>query len=282
MNSKAIKRQLLAAIAMVLVAALALGSSTYAWFAANKTVTAQGMQVSATSSSSLVIAMASDAKTAGVGDKTIATFTGNAAELIPTTHDLDVGTTTGLKYNTNPEAVSVTTGFLSDDAGTGVVLTFADPATDTTSSNIYYSDYVVCIAASGAAMTNQDLTAKLDDAVTAAKYTMNATSIDFYVQTTTTADASATISADTYKGTLNVAKTGIGSSGSVKLLSAGDIPKNQQTSSFLQVTMRVYVDGALVDQSKSSSKQTAYVANDSVDIAAQNLTVNFEASTASA
>ena len=49
MNSKAIKRQLLAAIAMVLVAALALGSSTYAWFAANNNVNAQNMSVIASS-----------------------------------------------------------------------------------------------------------------------------------------------------------------------------------------------------------------------------------------
>lgn len=45
MNSKAIKRQLLAAIAMVLVAAVALGSSTYAWFATNNIVTAESMSV---------------------------------------------------------------------------------------------------------------------------------------------------------------------------------------------------------------------------------------------
>ena len=55
MNSKAIKRQLLAAIAMVLVAALALGSSTYAWFVASGTVKAEGMKVQAQSEGGLVI-----------------------------------------------------------------------------------------------------------------------------------------------------------------------------------------------------------------------------------
>lgn len=49
MNSKAIKRQLLAAIAMVLVAAVALGSSTYAWFVSNNTVTATTSKISAQS-----------------------------------------------------------------------------------------------------------------------------------------------------------------------------------------------------------------------------------------
>lgn len=47
MNVKALKKQLMAAIAMVLVATIALGSSTYAWFANNNKVTAQGMSVQA-------------------------------------------------------------------------------------------------------------------------------------------------------------------------------------------------------------------------------------------
>lgn len=61
MNSKAIKRQLLAAIAMVLVAALALGSSTYAWFVASGTVTATGMKVQATSEGGLAISHGGEA-----------------------------------------------------------------------------------------------------------------------------------------------------------------------------------------------------------------------------
>lgn len=57
MSVKSIKKQLAAAIAMVLVAAIALGSSTYAWFASNSKVTANGMQISAaTEGSQLIIA----------------------------------------------------------------------------------------------------------------------------------------------------------------------------------------------------------------------------------
>lgn len=55
MNSKAIKKQLLAAVAMVLVAAVALGSSTYAWFVASGTVTAKGMKVQAQAEGGLAI-----------------------------------------------------------------------------------------------------------------------------------------------------------------------------------------------------------------------------------
>lgn len=61
MNSKAIKRQLLAAIAMVLVAAIALGSSTYAWFVASGTVKAEGMKVQAKSEGGLAIRWAGKA-----------------------------------------------------------------------------------------------------------------------------------------------------------------------------------------------------------------------------
>lgn len=49
MNSKAIRKQLLAAVAMVLVAAVALGSSTYAWFVTNNKVAATTSTISAQS-----------------------------------------------------------------------------------------------------------------------------------------------------------------------------------------------------------------------------------------
>lgn len=61
MNSKAIKKQLLAAVAMVLVAAVALGSSTYAWFVASGTVTAEGMKVQARAEGGLAIRWAGKA-----------------------------------------------------------------------------------------------------------------------------------------------------------------------------------------------------------------------------
>lgn len=66
MNSKAIKRQLLAAIAMVLVAAIALGSSTYAWFVASGSVKAKDMKVNVQSSGGLVISRAGDQDAWGV------------------------------------------------------------------------------------------------------------------------------------------------------------------------------------------------------------------------
>lgn len=61
MNSKAIKKQLLAAVAMVLVAAVALGSSTYAWFVASGSVEAYGMKVTAQSEGGLAISYGGEA-----------------------------------------------------------------------------------------------------------------------------------------------------------------------------------------------------------------------------
>lgn len=49
MDTKALKKQMGAAIAMVLVAAVALGSATFAWFVSNNTVTATTSKISAQS-----------------------------------------------------------------------------------------------------------------------------------------------------------------------------------------------------------------------------------------
>lgn len=62
MTVKSLKKQLMAAIAMVLVATIALGSSTYAWFAANNQVTAKTSQIGVQSNAgSLVIKYATTA-----------------------------------------------------------------------------------------------------------------------------------------------------------------------------------------------------------------------------
>ena len=79
MNSKAIRKQLFAAVAMVLVAAVALGSSTYAWFVASGEVTAQGMNVQASAEAGIVISDEDHQNYATVANAKSAA----AAELIP-------------------------------------------------------------------------------------------------------------------------------------------------------------------------------------------------------
>lgn len=54
-NVKALKKQLAAAIAMVLVAAIALGSSTYAWFVSNNSVKATTTSIAAQSNSAYLL-----------------------------------------------------------------------------------------------------------------------------------------------------------------------------------------------------------------------------------
>lgn len=102
MNSKAIKRQLLAAIAMVLVAAVALGSSTYAWFASNNKVTAEGMKITATTEGANLEISLSSTFTAG----TIAvTSTASGTELLPTHYVTATDKSTGAyKDNTKISA----------------------------------------------------------------------------------------------------------------------------------------------------------------------------------
>lgn len=55
MNVKTLKKQLMAAIAMVLVAAIALGSSTFAWFVSNNKVEATTTNISAQSNSAYLV-----------------------------------------------------------------------------------------------------------------------------------------------------------------------------------------------------------------------------------
>lgn len=54
MDIKALKKQMVAAIAMVLVAAVALGSATFAWFVTNNTVTANTNTISAQSNAAFM------------------------------------------------------------------------------------------------------------------------------------------------------------------------------------------------------------------------------------
>lgn len=54
-NTKSLKKQLAAAIAMLLVAVVALGSASYAWFVSNNTVTATTTNISAQSNSAYLV-----------------------------------------------------------------------------------------------------------------------------------------------------------------------------------------------------------------------------------
>ena len=90
MSVKALRKQLMAAIAMVVVAAVALSSSTYAWFANNNKVTATGMQVTAMSNQSFLLISSTNTTATDIQteNKTTTALTVSDAEakLFPAAH----------------------------------------------------------------------------------------------------------------------------------------------------------------------------------------------------
>ena len=81
MSVKTLRKQLFAAIAMVLVAAIALGSSTYAWFVSNNQVTATTASISAQSNAPFLVI--SNAAITGSTTGTTATTAVQDATLFP-------------------------------------------------------------------------------------------------------------------------------------------------------------------------------------------------------
>lgn len=264
MKMKSLKAQFIGAIAMVLVAAIAMGSSTYAWFAANNRVTATGMQVNATTSQSLVIATQ-----LMVGNQTTVSLNSTVNNLIPATHDttavpvnssIDAVNTstdqTGLNYNTNPQNVSSSTGY----ANSATALTFAKAANN--GESIYYQDFIVYIASAGAEMTGSKLQAYLYTGSEITTDTTKATSVDFYI-------SQDSANMGKYAGTLNLSTltAGANSDGvtyytsNLDLIpSDGKIPQNNSNSDYLKVTMRVYYDGALQKAASTLTEATGVAA----------------------
>lgn len=80
---KALKKQMAAAIAMVVVAGIALGSSTYAWFVSNNSVTATTTKISAQSNSAYLVIANNTAKKTSNTSTSVAT-----AGEVPTTTKL--------------------------------------------------------------------------------------------------------------------------------------------------------------------------------------------------
>ena len=144
MSVKALKRQLMAAIAMVLVAAVALGSSTYAWFVNNARVTATDVSVTASTAYSLLISHdTGDSKNWGTTSSLSAT-----TNLIPAS---TTGTKTGevLRFATDTTWTgNYVTGykevFSSDE------VTTTNTAGSTITSKYFYTDTVYLKSAQAA------------------------------------------------------------------------------------------------------------------------------------
>ncbi len=126
MSTSILKKQLIAAVVMVLVAMLALGTSTYAWFVTNSTVTANGMNVQATSENGIEIREATAPSTwASVASG----IHGTAAQLIPTsTADASNWYHASALYSTGSavDASTITKVAITETTGVGKSATSGD------------------------------------------------------------------------------------------------------------------------------------------------------------
>lgn len=124
---KTLKKQLGAAIAMVCVAAVALGSSTYAWFVSNNTVKGTTTNISAQSNAAfMVIDKTVTSENSGTEDS----YTGTATKLYPAKVDkIDKAVTNGngdttkgyvmqSAFASDAGAAAMKTGTLFDITGT--------------------------------------------------------------------------------------------------------------------------------------------------------------------
>ena len=135
---KSLQKQLIAAVAMVLVAMIALGSSTYAWFAQNNKVTATGMNVQATTSKNLIISTTSSMND-DEGTTKAATFS-TAKTLSPASVQTLAGSQTFYK-NTDSTGVGFSTG--KGTAGTVFAATSGDDIISSANASTINSGYVV-------------------------------------------------------------------------------------------------------------------------------------------
>lgn len=93
MEVKTLKKQLGAAIAMVLVAAVALGSATFAWFATNNKVTAKTNTISAQSNAAFMTISGGKAGASETNKTEATTTVTDNTELYPVTYGEATGST---------------------------------------------------------------------------------------------------------------------------------------------------------------------------------------------
>ena len=264
---KATKKIVGATAALVAAVALSAGS-TFAWFATNSTVTANGMQVTVDSTQSYLLITSGNTAFSGTSDTT-ETLTSYSTAIKPCTHDWNVGVDTGLKYVNNPDQVDGSSGLQSGD--TELTYTAVEKADDNNST--YYYDYVIYLGAWEQSISDKSLKMTLSPVEGTASGTYAAVSVDFYV--------GSTISKDTCTGTLNLigynhdnSAPGTANVTSVTTTSTVNIPEvtaNAASTSGLKVTMRTYIDGALL-----SGEGQAFVNSTSVSTASIQFKVQFE------
>lgn len=167
MKTNSRKRLLVSSVAMLLVAMLALGTATYAWFTTNPNANASGLQMKATASKGLMIQTESHAKVTssfwGHDDylNYVATGGGQSSTtsvaLNPVSFDLSVASTLGQAYKVDAKA---DTAYAADN----------DAAVSNASGGIatgdYYQEKIKCKVTGGAETANLKMTSLDVDANT--------------------------------------------------------------------------------------------------------------------
>ena len=278
------------ALAMLVMSTAATVTGTVAWFTMNATATAEGMVVAAKTSGSLIVKenvkgqvdsneQPLTAALPGANDKaTKVVFDSTPHAFYPSTHDLAIGTATGLRRVSNGMEVNFETGTAK---GSTKLSYEAVPTTDKAD---YYFDYGLFVAADGLQMDNQKLKLSISAATALTLNMYNALSVDFYGAVLNSADYP-TVGSGTYIGTLNLASkkntmaddngvsrpTGAVSEGNGSTpnldyveTTAFNIPKSGSGSAY-SILMRVYFDGELIDVSKTGF-QAAYEAAGSTPV----------------
>lgn len=254
-------KKLIPALCMLLIAAAMLGTSTYAWFSMNRTVTASGMKVKAQAAGSIVITGTAALPAEGTKTTDFNFADATAIALNASTHSENADHTTGLKYVSNPEKINLETGIRLNNEAT---LNYAN-AENVSGGYQYYKDYSIYIAGDGDEFKNQDIAITL--AGTTTGEINKAISVDFYAQADAT--AAAVVNSTNYKGTLNVAgvKNVAEENANVAYttftIQDVTIPKTGSNKAYA-VTMRVYYDGALI-QTAGTNPYTTYEAATGTD-----------------
>lgn len=249
MDTKALKKQMGAAIAMVLVAAVALGSATFAWFVSNNAVTATGVDVTTTSSVPNLyitsVGQTSDVMTAASANPTkiYPISTPDAENFFETLH-----WTTGIGHAV---ADKYQTALAHEDGKTNYADYTFKLGVSNGKMNVYFdsSDVATTLKASAAMGTAGRFAVKVGDgqwlmfkvpgtATSNGYYTdKDATTGDYWVKNATEGIAAATYSDFTkYAGSVN--DKGQAVAGTTKLATIESGVDNEVT-----VTVRVWYEG---------------------------------------
>ena len=248
-------------------------SGIYGWFAMNRTVAANGMSVEVKGNPYLIISnSSSDIQNLGssVGHWSLS-FPADTNTYRPSKSTFgDLSTySTGLYTVTNVGDVDIVSGLKKEE-----LENLSYETANNTNDTLYYRDITVYVASEYDALNDYSLSASISRAFAngtpITSGTLMSLSIDFYVNS---------ISSSNYKGTLNVAGQEANDPlnecedlTSITLVDSG-IPLN--TTGYITIIMRVYLDGALVDKTNTSK---AYINTASLDLSRTSVDIRFTAS----